>query len=75
MDTHPAGFPQYGCHVDHDDVERLRNRWVAVGDDGAVVADSASFEGLHERLAQQERGHVVIRRIPAADEPLFVGLR
>jgi Family of unknown function (DUF5678) len=55
-------------------VERYRNSWVAVGDDGSIVAHEASFEKLDEALSSLPPIHVVIRRIPAADEPLFVGL-
>jgi Family of unknown function (DUF5678) len=51
-----------------------RNQWVAVGDDGRVVAHDASFEKLDELLSAMAPVHVVIRRIPAADEPLFVGV-
>ena len=55
-------------------VERYRNNWVAFGDDGSVVAHDVSFERLDEMLSSLPPVHVVIRRIPAIDEPLFVGL-
>ncbi len=55
-------------------VERYRNQWVAVGDDGGVVAHDESFEKLDKTLSNLAPVHVVIRRIPASDEPLFVGL-
>lgn len=55
-------------------VDRYRNSWVAVGDDGSVVAHEATFEELDATLSRLPPVHVVIRRIPAADEPLFVGL-
>jgi hypothetical protein len=55
-------------------VELYRNQWVAIGDDGAVIAHDASFETLDAALSKLPPTHVVIRRIPAADEPLFVGL-
>ena len=56
-------------------LEQFRGRWVAVGDTGVVVADSDSLASLHEVLhdvASDE--HVVVRRIPARGEPIFVGL-
>ena len=55
-------------------VERYRNHWVAVGDDGTVVAHDLSIEKLDELLSAMAPVHVVIRRIPAANEPLFVGV-
>jgi Family of unknown function (DUF5678) len=55
-------------------VERYRNQWVAVGDDGAVVAHDTSFEKLDELLSAMPPVHVLIRRIPAVDEPLFIGI-
>ena len=55
-------------------VERYRNHWVALTDDGTVVAHDESFEGLDEILSSMPPVHVVIRPIPAANEPLFVGV-
>jgi hypothetical protein len=57
----------------HSVIERYRDQWIAVDDDDVVVAHHASFEALHEALAQMPPIHVVIRRIPRADEPMFVG--
>jgi hypothetical protein len=64
----------YDASVDQVLVERYRNHWVAVGDDGNVVAHDLSFETLDEILSAMPPVHVVIRRIPAANEPLFVGV-
>ena len=61
--------------MDRLDLERFRDRWVAVGDDGSVVADAATLEDLHRALPSTPAVHVVIQRVPAVDEPLFVGLR
>jgi hypothetical protein len=54
-------------------VERYRNQWVAVGDDGCVVAHDALFEKLDQFLSEMPPVHVVIRRIPGANELLFAG--
>jgi hypothetical protein len=61
--------------MDRLDIERFRDRWVAVGDDGLVVADAATLENLHQTLASTPSVHVVIQRVPAVDDPLLVGLR
>ena len=55
-------------------VERYRNQWVAIGDNGTVIAHDLSFEKLHEMLSAIPPVHALIRRIPAVDEPLFVGI-
>jgi hypothetical protein len=65
---------RYDGAMDSALIERYRNQWVAIGDDGSVVAHNASFEDLDVVLSSLPPIHVVIRRIPAADEPLFVGL-
>jgi hypothetical protein len=55
------------------DVERLRGRWIATDcANENVVADAASLEQLRERLAGRTDA-ILIRRIPTADEPIFVG--
>ncbi len=58
-----------------DDVERYRGRWVAVGrsDDGVrAVADS--LEALRAALEEHEHPQVLIRRIPALEDPIFMSL-
>ncbi len=42
-------------------VERYRNQWVAVDDDGHVVAHATSFEQLDQALSTMPPVHVVIR--------------
>lgn len=57
------------------EVERYRGRWIAVdrGDDH-LVADAPSLEQLQAKLAAVPGLEVLIRRVPSADDPLFVGL-
>jgi hypothetical protein len=58
-----------------EDVERYRGRWVALQrSDDVVVADAESLESLQESLQAAEHPQVLIRRIPALDDPVFVGL-
>jgi hypothetical protein len=58
-----------------EDVQRYRGRWVAVRrSDDAVLADAESLEALQEALKEHEHPQVLIRRIPALEDPIFVGL-
>ena len=61
--------------MDQAIVERYRDRWVAIQDDGVVVADADDLDGLLSCLQRVPDVRASIMRIPAADEPLFVGLR
>ena len=61
--------------MDQAIVERYRDRWVAIQDDGAVVAYAEDLDGLLSYLQRVPDVRASIMRIPAADEPLFVGLR
>lgn len=61
--------------MDRGVVERYRDRWVAVEDDGNVVADAVDLDGLLTILQGMPAVKASIQRIPAADEPLFVGIR
>ena len=55
-------------------LEEYRGRWVAVGDTGAVVAEGESLADLRHRVDLVAPGlHVLVRRIPALDDPLFLG--
>ncbi len=66
--------PRKYCHVMDPELEEYRGRWVAVGDTGAVVADGDSLRELHRRLDSVAPGvHVLVRRVPALDDPLFLG--
>ena len=56
-------------------IERYRDRWVAIQDDGAIVADAEDLDGLLSHLQHLPDVRTSIMRSPAADEPLFVGLR
>jgi hypothetical protein len=84
-ETEPAVSPSGGsirpASVDtlglmrSEDVERYRGRWVAVRrSDDVVLADAESLEALQEALTESEHPQVLIRRIPALDDPIFVGL-
>ena len=61
--------------MDQAIIERYRDRWVAIQDDGSVVADAEDLDGLLSYLQGVPDVRASIMRIPAADEPLFVGLR
>ena len=59
----------------HEDIEQYRGRWVAVRrSDEVVVADAESLGALHDALKAQDHAQVLIRRIPALQDPIFVGL-
>ena len=61
--------------MDHNALRDYENRWVAVLDDGSVLADADDLDALLTRLAVLPAAKASIQRVPAADEPLFVGLR
>jgi hypothetical protein len=57
------------------DMERYRGRWIAVRrDDDHVVADAPSLEQLQADLRDLPDLAVLIRRVPGANDPIFVGL-
>jgi hypothetical protein len=56
-------------------VDRYRARWVAVNEDGDVVADASELDELLTACKGKGLGaDVVVHRVPEADAPLFVGL-
>jgi len=55
-------------------VELFPGRWVALDDTGNVVADSDELGELLERLEAVGLRANIVQRVPAADDPLFVGL-
>ena len=56
-------------------LEPFRGRWVAIGDEGEVVVDAGSLKELRTVLRTVTPDqHVVVWRIPALDEPLFIGV-
>jgi hypothetical protein len=61
--------------MDHNALRDYEKRWVAVLDDGSVLADANDLDALLTRLAELPAAKASIQRVPAADEPLFVGLR
>jgi hypothetical protein len=63
----------YG-HLIDPALEKCRGRWLALGDTGVVVADDDSLAELRLRLNSVAPGvHVLVWRIPAPDDPLFLG--
>jgi hypothetical protein len=61
--------------MDQTVVERYQDRWVAIQGDGNVVADAADLDALFSLLSAMPATKAAIQRIPALDEPVFVGLR
>jgi hypothetical protein len=61
--------------MNSDLVERYRDRWVAIQGDGSVFADAEDLGRLLAKLEAIPHERTSIQRIPAADDPLFVGLR
>lgn len=56
-------------------MERYRGRWVGVDAAGRVVADAEELDELLDSLDAAGIVGATVQRIPALDEPLFVGLR
>ncbi len=56
-------------------LERYRGRVVGIDGDGHVVADAAELDELLDKLDAKGIVGVTVQRIPALDEPLFIGLR
>lgn len=57
-----------------DLVERFRGRWVALDDAGEVVADADELGALLEHLELKHLHADTMQRVPASDDPLFIGL-
>ncbi|MEQ1874956.1 MAG: DUF5678 domain-containing protein [Ilumatobacteraceae bacterium] len=57
-----------------DVIERYRGRWVAVDQTGEVVADAAELGILLDQASKAGLSATTVHRVPALDEPLFVGL-
>lgn len=55
-------------------VERFRGRWVALDAAGEVVADAGELGDLLAQLETAGLRADIVQRVPAADDPLFVGL-
>ena len=55
-------------------VERFRGRWVALDDNGEVVADAGELGVLFERLENLGVRANTVQRVPAEDDPIYVGL-
>ncbi len=63
------------CEVEQSVMERYRGRWVGVDAAGCVVADAEELDELLDSLDAAGIVGATVQRIPALDEPLFVGLR
>ena len=61
--------------VDENVLHRYQNRWVAIQDDGTVIADADDLDTLLTALQLLPDSKASIQRVPAHGEPLFVGLR
>jgi Family of unknown function (DUF5678) len=61
--------------MDRAVVEQYQDRWVAIQHDGTVVADAEDLEALLSLLQTMPDSKAAIQRIPAFNEPVFVGLR
>lgn len=58
----------------HELIERYRGRWVAVADDGDVVADADELDAVLAFVETRGLQADVVQRVPEADTPVFVGL-
>jgi hypothetical protein len=61
--------------MDKSFLDRYRERWIALTTDGDVLADAEQIDELLDLLDARGLKAAQIQRIPAANEPLFVGLR
>jgi hypothetical protein len=61
--------------MDEAMLERYRGRVVGINAAGQVVADAAELDELLDKLDARGIVGVTVQRIPARDEPLFIGLR
>jgi hypothetical protein len=61
--------------MDETILESYRGRVVGIDAAGKVVADAAELDELLDKLDAFGIVGVTVQRIPALDEPLFIGLR
>ena len=61
--------------MDQSAVDRYRGRVVGIDAAGLVVADAAELDELLDKLDAAGIVGATVQRIPALDEPLFIGLR
>lgn len=59
--------------VRHDVIEQHRGRWVVVIDDDVVLEADSLAELMAKAIEQGVHGGSM-RRNPAADDPIFIGL-
>ena len=60
--------------MDRAVIDRYRARWIATDDEGTVVADAENLGELLELLDTMPPIRTTVQRVPAADDPIFVGL-
>ena len=60
--------------MDQAVIDRYRARWIATNDEGIVVADAENLGELLELLDTMPAIRTTVQRVPAADDPMFVGL-
>lgn len=65
---------RYDAHMDQAVIDRYRARWIATNDEGIVVADAENLGELLELLDTMPAIRTTVQRVPAADDPMFVGL-
>ncbi len=58
----------------HELIDHYRGRWVAVTDNGDVVADADELDAVLALLENRGLQADVVQRVPEADGPVFVGL-
>ena len=57
------------------EITQFQGRWVALDRrSDVVVADAPDLQALYRVIEQQHLADIVIQRVPARDEPLFIGL-
>jgi hypothetical protein len=57
------------------EISQFQGRWVALDrQSDIVVADAADLQALYRVIEKQGLADIVIQRVPARDEPMFIGL-
>ncbi len=64
----------YDAVMEQAVIDRYRARWIATNDHGVVVADADNLGELFELLDAMPAIRTTVQRVPAADDPIFVGL-
>jgi hypothetical protein len=75
MQSPLIGHWRYNAFMERALLDRFRDRWVGLDRDGKVVADAEALDVLLDKLDASGIVGATVQRIPAVDEPFFVGLR